>query len=73
MDHHPLPAVVPGAITLLIVDDVDVVRRSAARMLSEEGFRVFEAGSVEALTRGVSVPKDSSAPGSPNGPPRSAD
>jgi len=47
MDHHPLSPVVPGAITLLIVDDVDVVRRSTARMLSEEGYRVFEAGSVD--------------------------
>src|SRR5512147_595925 len=38
MDHHPLPPVVPGAITLLIVDNGDVVRRSTARMLSEEGY-----------------------------------
>jgi CheY-like chemotaxis protein len=29
------------------VDDVDVVRRSTARMLSEEGYRVFDAGSVD--------------------------
>jgi CheY-like chemotaxis protein len=47
MDRHPLPPVVPGAIALLIVDDVDVVRRSTARMLSEEGYRVFDAGSVD--------------------------
>jgi DNA-binding response OmpR family regulator len=47
MDHNPLPPVVPGVTTLLIVDDIDVVRRSTARMLSEEGYRVFEAGSVD--------------------------
>ena len=40
----------PGASTALVVDDVGIVRHLAFRMLSEAGFRVFEAASaVEAL------------------------
>jgi CheY-like chemotaxis protein len=39
-----------GARTILVVDDVGVVRKAAFRMLSEAGYRVFEAGSAtEAL------------------------
>jgi two-component system, cell cycle sensor histidine kinase and response regulator CckA len=39
-----------GARTLLVVDDVGVVRKAAFRLLSEAGYRVFEAGSAtEAL------------------------
>lgn len=40
----------PESKTLIVVDDVGIVRRAAARMLSAEGYRVFEAASaVEAL------------------------
>jgi two-component system cell cycle sensor histidine kinase/response regulator CckA len=39
-----------GTRTILVVDDVGVVRRIAFRLLSEAGYRVFEAGSAaEAL------------------------
>jgi two-component system, cell cycle sensor histidine kinase and response regulator CckA len=39
-----------GARTILVVDDVGVVRKAACRLLSEAGYRVFEAGSAtEAL------------------------
>ena len=39
-----------GARTILVVDDVGVVRKAAFRLLSEAGYRVFEAESVtEAL------------------------
>ena len=34
-----------GARTVLVVDDVGVVRRAAFRLLSEAGYRVFEAAS----------------------------
>ncbi|HUR95713.1 MAG TPA: response regulator [Gemmatimonadales bacterium] len=40
----PLP--VPGT-TILVVDDERVTRRVAYRILSEEGYRVFEAASAE--------------------------
>jgi two-component system cell cycle sensor histidine kinase/response regulator CckA len=40
----------PGTQTILVVDDVDAVRQVAYRLLSEAGYRVFEAASaVEAL------------------------
>ena len=39
-----------GTQTILVVDDVGVVRKIAFRLLSESGYRVFEAGSAaEAL------------------------
>jgi DNA-binding response OmpR family regulator len=39
-----------GSRTILVVDDVGVVRKVAFRLLSEAGYRVFEAGSAaEAL------------------------
>jgi two-component system cell cycle sensor histidine kinase/response regulator CckA len=39
-----------GTHTILVVDDVGVVRKSAIHLLSEAGYRVFEAGSAaEAL------------------------
>ena len=39
-----------GAHTILVVDDVGVVRKAAFHLLSEAGYRVFEAGSAaEAL------------------------
>jgi DNA-binding response OmpR family regulator len=39
-----------GSQTILVVDDVGVVRKVAFRLLSEAGYRVFEAGSAaEAL------------------------
>jgi CheY-like chemotaxis protein len=45
--HHPPLA---GTQTILVVDDVGVVRKIAFRLLSESGYRVFEAGSAsEAL------------------------
>ncbi len=44
------PHDLPGTRTVLVVDDTRVVRRLAYRLLSEAGYRVFEAGSaVEAL------------------------
>jgi two-component system, cell cycle sensor histidine kinase and response regulator CckA len=40
----------PGTRTVLVVDDVGIVRQLAFRLLSEAGFRVFEAANaVEAL------------------------
>ena len=45
---HDIPF--PGPQTVLVVDDVDAVRQVAYRLLSESGYRVFEAASaVEAL------------------------
>ncbi len=47
-DPSDLP--VPGSRTILVVDDVGVVRQVCYRMLTESGFRVFEAASAaEAL------------------------
>jgi two-component system cell cycle sensor histidine kinase/response regulator CckA len=41
---------IAGAHTILVVDDVGVVRKAAFHLLSEAGYRVFEAGSAaEAL------------------------
>lgn len=40
----------PGSRTILVVDDVGVVRQVCYRMLTESGYRVFEAASaLEAL------------------------
>jgi two-component system cell cycle sensor histidine kinase/response regulator CckA len=40
----------PGARSILIVDDIRAVRRATTRLLSEDGYRVFEAAdAVEAL------------------------
>jgi CheY-like chemotaxis protein len=36
----------PGSKTIMVVDDVSVVRRSIVRILSEEGYRVYEAASL---------------------------
>lgn len=49
--NEPLPEYpFPGTLTILVVDDVDAVRQVAYRLLSEAGYRVFEAASaVEAL------------------------
>ncbi len=51
MDQDPsTPADLPLIRTVLVVDDAGVVRRLSFRVLSEAGFRVFEAASaVEAL------------------------
>ena len=49
-DQSPLIPRLPGAQTVLVVDDAAIVRRLAFRLLSEAGYRVFEAGSAaEAL------------------------
>jgi two-component system cell cycle sensor histidine kinase/response regulator CckA len=49
-DDSLIPSDLPGSRTVLVVDDAGVVRRLAYRLLSEAGYRVFEAGSaVEAL------------------------
>lgn len=46
-DQHPPLA---GTLTVLVVDDTGAVRLTVFRMLSEAGYRVFEASSaVEAL------------------------
>jgi two-component system cell cycle sensor histidine kinase/response regulator CckA len=49
--HDSLPDFpLAGSQTILVVDDVGVVRKVAFRLLSEAGYRVFEAGSAaEAL------------------------
>lgn len=48
-DHSDLNPVLSGQ-SVLVVDDVGVVRRSVFRFLSEEGYRVFEAATIgEAL------------------------
>ena len=44
MPEHPLIPDLPGARTILVVDDAAIVRRLAFRLLSEAGYRVFEAG-----------------------------
>jgi CheY-like chemotaxis protein len=50
MDQDPATPDIPLVRTVLVVDDAGVVRRLAFRVLSESGFRVFEAaGAVEAL------------------------
>jgi CheY-like chemotaxis protein len=50
MSEQPAPLELPESKTLIVVDDVGIVRRAAARMLSDAGYRVFEAASaVEAL------------------------
>ena len=47
--RYPEPEI-PLIHTVLVVDDARVVRRLSFRVLSEEGYRVFEtAGAVEAL------------------------
>jgi two-component system cell cycle sensor histidine kinase/response regulator CckA len=49
-DDPTIPSDLPGTHTVLVVDDAGVVRRLAYRLLSEAGYRVFEAGSaVEAV------------------------
>ncbi|HEU5039791.1 MAG TPA: response regulator [Gemmatimonadales bacterium] len=49
-DRTPLIPDLPGAQTILVVDDATIVRRLAFRLLSEAGYRVFEAGgAAEAL------------------------
>ena len=49
-DDSTIPRDLPGSHTVLVVDDAGVVRRLAYRLLSEAGYRVFEAGSaVEAV------------------------
>lgn len=50
MDHDLSATDIPLIRTVLVVDDAGVVRRLSFRVLSEAGFRVFEAASaVEAL------------------------
>ena len=50
MTNQPSDSSLPGTHTILVVDDVDAVRQVAYRLLSEAGYRVFEAASaVEAL------------------------
>lgn len=50
MDQDPPSAGIPLIRTVLVVDDAGVVRRISFRVLSESGYRVFEAaGAVEAL------------------------
>lgn len=49
-DSTPLIPELPGSISVLVVDDATIVRRLAFRLLSEAGYRVFEAGgAAEAL------------------------
>ncbi|HUR94211.1 MAG TPA: response regulator [Gemmatimonadales bacterium] len=49
-NESPYDLTLPGSQTILVVDDVGVVRKVAFRLLSESGYRVFEASSAaEAL------------------------
>lgn len=49
-ESTPLIPQLPGSTSVLVVDDAAIVRRLAFRLLSEAGYRVFEAGSAaEAL------------------------
>lgn len=50
MDKDPATSDVPLIRTALVVDDAGVVRRLSFRVLSEAGYRVFEAaGAMEAV------------------------
>jgi CheY-like chemotaxis protein len=50
MDKDPATPDLPLIRSVLVVDDARVVRRLAFRVLSESGYRVFEAaGAVEAI------------------------
>ena len=50
MDKDPFSPAVPVIRTAIVVDDAGVVRRLSFRVLSEAGYRVFEAaGAVEAI------------------------
>jgi len=50
MDNEPPAPDIPMIRTAVVVDDAGIVRRVAFRVLSESGYRVFEAaGAVEAL------------------------
>lgn len=50
MTDDPQDFPLAGARTILVIDDVGVVRKAAFHLLSEAGYRVFEAGSAaEAL------------------------
>jgi CheY-like chemotaxis protein len=58
LDFAPaLLPVLPGAPTVLIVDDVDIVLRSMSRMLSEEGYRVYETSSAAEAVEVLSTSK----------------
>ena len=49
-ESTPLIPELPGSRSVLVVDDAAIVRRLAFRLLSEAGYRVFEAGgAAEAL------------------------
>ncbi|HUF34776.1 MAG TPA: response regulator [Gemmatimonadales bacterium] len=49
-EQPPLIPDLPGARSILLVDDAAIVRRLAFRLLAEAGYRVFEAaGAGEAL------------------------
>lgn len=49
-EYRDLLPTIPGIYSVLVVDDVNIVRRIAFRFLTEAGLRVFEASSgVEAL------------------------
>jgi hypothetical protein len=60
-DQSATPRPLPGSKTVLVVDDVSDVRRGATRVLSEEGYRVFEAESADealAALRAARFPVD---------------
>lgn len=44
---HDRTSPVHSAVTIMVVDDDERVRRITSRMLREEGYRVLEAGSAE--------------------------
>jgi CheY-like chemotaxis protein len=50
LEHFDSHTEIPGTHTVIVVDDAGVVRRLSFRILSEAGYRVFEAaGAAEAL------------------------
>ena len=62
MDKDPSARDVPLIRTALVVDDAGVVRRLSFRVLSEAGYRVFEAaGAVEAIYSVLAI-RDNVAP-----------
>ncbi len=47
----------PQPHTVLVVDDVDVVRRTASRILTKEGYRVLEAADTEEALTFLAMPQ----------------
>ena len=57
MTDGPIGDLLPGTHTILVVDDVGVVRKAAFRLLSEAGYRVLEAASGDEALDVLSGPR----------------